>query len=165
MNTVLAPALDRTERAVQFLRDNANGNAFFASVLKQYDRFGRLSDKQLEAVERNIGKVRPARVENTDPITQNGVYRDADGNIYRVKTSRQSGRLYASLFVPTAQTKSERFVYAKGAIYSLKASNRLTVEQAGELGVQFGICIVCGAELTDAQSVARGIGPVCVQRV
>jgi hypothetical protein len=165
MNTVLAPALDRTERAVQFLRDNAGRNQFFASVLKQYDRFGRLSDKQLEAIERNINNPRPARVENTDPITQNGVYRDEDGNIYRVKTSRQSGRLYASLFVPTAQTKSERFVYAKGAIYSLKASNRLTVEQAGELGIQFGICIVCGAELTDAQSVARGIGPVCVQRV
>ena len=57
----------RTERVVEFLRANANGNAFFTSVLAQFDRRGTLTDNQLSAVERNMN--RPVRVVQANPIT------------------------------------------------------------------------------------------------
>lgn len=163
MSTATLPQLDRTERVVQFLRDNAGNNAFFMSVLKQYDRFGRLSDNQIGAVERNMN--RPARVANPNPVTQVGMYLNAEGVMFRVKQSRQSGNLYAMRFVPQAPIKSERFVYERGGMFRLTADMRMTLEQAQRAGVQFGICCVCGAELTDTNSVANGIGPVCARRV
>ena len=153
----------RTERAVEFLRANANGNAFFTSVLAQFDRRGTLTDNQLSAVERNMN--RPVRVVQANPVTELGMYRNADGVMFRVKRSRQSGNLYAMRFVPEALVKSERFVYERGGVFRLSADMRMTVEQAQLVGVQFGICCVCGAELTATESVANGIGPVCARRV
>ncbi len=163
MSTATLPPLTREERVVAWLRDHAGDNNFLRSVLFNFDRFGRLSDKQLEAVERNMA--RPARVVNPNPVTEVGMYRDADGVVFRVKRSRESGNLYAMRFHPEAQVRSERFTYERGGIYRLSATQRMSVEQAQELGVRFGICCVCGAELTVTENVERGIGPVCAQRV
>jgi len=33
-----------------------------------------------------------------------------------------------------------------------------------EFGKRFGVCAICGRELTNAESVARGIGPICYAR-
>jgi len=33
-----------------------------------------------------------------------------------------------------------------------------------EFGKRFGVCAICGRELTNEDSVARGIGPVCYSR-
>jgi hypothetical protein len=163
MSTATLPPLTREERVVAWLRDNAGTNNFLRSVLHNFDRFGRLSDKQLEAVERNMA--RPVRQANPNPVTEVGMYRDADGVIFRVKRSRDAGNLYAMRFHPEAQERSERFTYERGGIYRLSADQRMTVEQAQEIGVQFGICCVCGAELTATDSVIAGIGPVCAGRV
>jgi hypothetical protein len=91
------------------------------------------------------------------------MYRNEDG-VYRVKMSN-SGNLYANRFDPEAQSKSGRFVYERGAIYNLSPSNRMTVDEARSIGVESGICCVCGIELTDPKSVERGIGPVCAKKV
>jgi len=162
MSVAVLPELSREERVVLYLRENAVGNSFFTSVLSQFDRFGRLSENQLGAVERNMA--RPARVVAPNPVTEVGMYRTADG-VFRVKVSRESGNLYAMKYNPEAQVKSERFSYARGGIYRLSAGDRLTLAEAQALGHEFGICCVCGAELSDPVSVARGIGPVCVRRV
>lgn len=161
--SVTHPPLTRVELAVEFLRANANGNAFLTSVLSQFNRNGVLSEKQLDAVERNMN--RPVRVAQANPVTELGMYRNADGVMFRVKQSRETGNLYAMRFVPEAQVKSERFVYERGGLFRLNADMRMTVEQAQLVGVQFGICCVCGAELTATESVANGIGPVCARRV
>lgn len=163
MSTATLPPLTREERIVAWLRDNAGDNNFLRSVLFNFDRFGRLSDKQMDAVERNMN--RPVRQANPNPVTELGMYRDANGVIFRVKRSRESGNLYAMRFVPEAQTKSERFVYERGGIYRLTPEMRMSVHEAQLVGVQFGICCVCGAELTATESVANGIGPVCAGRV
>lgn len=153
----------RVANVVAFLRENAIGNAFLTSVLAQFDRNGQLSDNQLSAVERNMN--RPARVVQANPVCELGMYRDADGVMFRVKRSRDGGNLYAMRFVPEAAVKSERFVYERGGVFRLNADMRMTVAQAQLVGVQFGICCVCGAELTATESVANGIGPVCARRV
>jgi len=162
MSVQTLPPLTREERVVQFLRDNAVGNAFFTSVLNGYDRFGRLSDKQLDAVERNMN--RPARVVQANPVSEIGMYRK-DGVVFRVKRSRQSGNLYAMRYNPLAPVKSERFTYERGGLFRLSADDRMTLAEAQDAGHEFGICCVCGAELSDPNSVARGIGPVCARNI
>lgn len=66
MSTTTLPPLTREERAVAWLRDHAGANEFLRSVLHNFDRFGHLSDKQLEAIERNMA--RPTRVANPNPV-------------------------------------------------------------------------------------------------
>lgn len=89
-----------------------------------------------------------------------GMYRTADGSIYRVQASRETGNLYAKRLVVGVG-----FEYAPGAIRSLTAADRMTLEEAQAFGVETGICCVCAALLTDPKSVSRGIGPVCAKRV
>jgi hypothetical protein len=157
------PALTREERVGAWLVQNAGTNPFLKSVLFQLETRGYLTERQLESVERNMA--RPARPVNPNPVTEVGMYRDADGKVYRVKKSRQNGNLYAMAFVPEAYTRAMRFVYARGVFGRLTADQRMKVEDAQRLGVQFGICCVCGADLTATDSVANGIGPVCARRV
>lgn len=95
-----------------------------------------------------------------------GMYRTADGTFYRVHESRETGRLYAKRMVWDMLTESKpRFEYDRGAVYRLSASDRLSIADARAWGVETGVCCVCGAFLTDAKSVARGIGPVCEGKV
>lgn len=88
-----------------------------------------------------------------------GMYQTPDREIYRVQASRETGRLYAKHL-----TLDNGFVYEAGAIAKLKAEDRMTLEAAKAYGVLTGQCCVCGAFLTDENSVAEGIGPVCRRR-
>ena len=156
------------DRAYDFIRANAKRNDFLASLFSQFERKGELSEKQVRAVLNNIARDAERNAERarsaSDPVTECGIYRN-DKGVYRVAKSRESGNLYALRFVPDAPTRSERFVYEKGAVFALTASDRLTLAQAVELGAQHGLCVVCGAELTDPTSIERGIGPVCAKKV
>lgn len=102
--------------------------------------------------------MRQPNVTQDDAVTDEGMYIDGV-SIYRVKRSKTSGRLYAMRLV------GSQFVYEAGAFRTLKASNRMTLEQAKAYGVKTGICCVCAATLTDPKSIAAGIGPVCAKRV
>ena len=94
-------------------------------------------------------------------ITEEGVYQNAEGDIFRVQRSRESGNLYAKRL----NVFEGGFVYEQGGLRNIKPSDRLSVEQAKALGVQYGFCVVCGILLTDPKSVEQGIGPVCIKRV
>lgn len=95
-----------------------------------------------------------------------GMYRTADGEIYRVQPSRETGRLYAKRMAWTGDPgEKARFEYAAGAVYRLTPSDRMTVDEAKAWGVETGVCCVCGAFLTDEKSVGAGIGPVCAGKV
>jgi hypothetical protein len=156
------------DRAYDYLRVHHARNEFYASLFQQFERKGVLSEKQILAVLNGIERDRKRNAEQVkseaNPVTEIGMYRNADG-IFRVKQSRESGNLYAMRFVPTASTKSERFVYERGGIYRLSATDRMTVEQCAELGVAYSMCIICGADLTDPKSIARGMGSTCAGKV
>lgn len=94
------------------------------------------------------------------PLVAEGVYRrSADGAMFRVQTSRDSGNRYAKLLLP-----SGGWGYEKGAIYTLKADERLSVAELSAWGLSTGVCAICGKLLSTAESIARGIGPVCASR-
>lgn len=152
------------DRVVDYLEENHERNSFLASLFAQWRTKGSLTAKQIEAVLRNIQRDRDNARGDINPVTEVGMYRNG-GNIYRVRWNRAGTALYALRFVPEATTKSERLAYETGAIKRLSANDRLTVQEAEEIGALYGICCVCGAELTDAKSVQRGIGPVCAKNV
>lgn len=94
-----------------------------------------------------------------------GMYVDSRGTVYRIVASRSSGRPYAKKLV--IRDGRGTWVYAPGAANRIGAAGlvALTVAQAAAMGHQYGVCVCCGRELTDAKSVEAGIGPVCKKRL
>lgn len=82
-----------------------------------------------------------------------------DGIVYKVQVSA-AGRSYAKVL-----REKGGFEYDPTAIKNICLADKITLEQAKAYGIQYGICVVCGATLTDAKSVAAGIGPVCGKRI
>ena len=99
-----------------------------------------------------------------------GVY-ESDEGIFVVKPNQAKTRLYAKRLVETPDRlnyKGEHvpfdFEYDAGAIYRLKPEDRMDVERAKALAIQYGACIACGRALKAAKSVEAGIGPVCIKK-
>lgn len=103
---------------------------------------------------------RPAREQHEFVTT--GMYQ-LNGRIFKVLPSRNSDRHYAKELTGESAT-GYTFVYAKGAMSILTAEHKMTAEQAAEFGKLTGSCCCCGKLLTDPESVAKGIGPVCEKK-
>lgn len=97
----------------------------------------------------------------TKPVTE-GMYK-VDDVIYKVVRSKSSGFNYAQRLEMKGDG-SYKFEYAAGAIKAITAEHRLTLAEAKAYGVRTGICCVCGRLLTNPESIALGIGPVCAGR-
>lgn len=115
-----------------------------------------------------------AAVPEADRVTEPGMYRDANGDLYKVQASRDDeSKLYAKALTriggqrltETDETVRFEFTYAPGAVYRLRASDRLSLDDAKAFGIRYGVCCVCGRTLKDASSVAAGIGPICAGNV
>ena len=160
--------------AIDFIR-NYTGTFGLILDLRADRRFGskwfRLSDRQIEVV--LASKAREAkwaaerqpveRKVEAEPLTH-GMYRK-DGVIYKVqKAVHGSGHLYAKVLIVDGPGEGH-FEYAQGAVRTLTAADRMTAEEAAEFGRLYGMCIVCGATLTDEESIERGIGPICRGKV
>ena len=93
-------------------------------------------------------------------VTQDGMYRK-NGEIFKVQRAvHGSGNLYAKKLTEVEEGVW-KFEYAPGAVRRLRATDRMTLEQAKEWGALYGTCCVCGRTLTNETSIEDGIGPVC----
>jgi hypothetical protein len=93
-----------------------------------------------------------------------GVYRATNGTLYRVYPARADRtRLLAKRVIVTG-VRQVAFEYAGAANRFVDASQRLSLEEAKAFGAMTGWCVVCGTELTDPDSIAAGIGPVCATK-
>jgi hypothetical protein len=81
-----------------------------------------------------------------------------EDDIYQVVASKGTGRVYAKV------QDGQRWEYAKGAVMRLKPEMRLTLDKAKEHGHKTGRCAICGAVLTNPDSIEAGIGPICASR-
>lgn len=100
-------------------------------------------------------------------VTEPGMYRRG-GDVFQVIWNKAGTHLYAKLYVPTyvaGKLHKFEFTYDKGAIFSLDAGDRMTVEEVGQLGRDTGWCWVCHRKLTVQKSIEAGIGPVCAKKV
>lgn len=144
---------------------------FVLSIIAQHNGGRNLSDRQVDALDRwaseedrpvptpgMVAADRPSR----GPAPE-GWYR-RDGDIFKVqKAVHGSGQLYAKRL--TVVDGKGVWEYAKGMVWQLSVDDALTVEEAEAFGKLYGVCGVCGKVLTDEQSIARGIGPVCLARL
>ena len=106
----------------------------------------------------------PEEVQADEPTEGiHAIERDGTIEVRKVQAARQgSGRLYAKRLDP----ESGRWDYlGRRGLEGLSDATRMTREQAERFGALYGMCGVCGATLTDEDSIERGIGPVCATRV
>lgn len=105
---------------------------------------------------RSKARIADKEAELENPL-EDGFY-EYDDTVYKVITSPRTGRQYAKLL----DVEIGKWEYAPGQIkYIRKLASPLTLERAQELGQLYGICVRCGAILTDETSIANGIGPIC----
>jgi hypothetical protein len=78
------------------------------------------------------------------------------GEIYRIQRGRG---LYAKRLLEDGRTE-----YAPGIVTQIDPSMKLSLEEARAWGRETRVCCECGAQLTDPNSVAAGIGPICAGR-
>ncbi len=145
------PARPASEKQVAFLKTLISERANDLVV-----DFATLTSKQASDL---IGSLISAP-RNNAPVAE-GMYRNANGVIYKVQASRETGNLYAKVL----DVAERKFIYEQGAMRGLTAEMRMTIEEAKAFGVEYGFCVWCGKFLTDPVSVAQGIGPVCAGRV
>lgn len=101
-----------------------------------------------------------------------GMYRTPEGDIYKVQMAvHGSGKLYAKRLVELDEprvmkkgTRTHDFEYVAGGLQKLTPEMKMTREEAQAWGRLYGTCCRCGLILTDEESIAQGIGPICGDR-
>lgn len=71
----------------------------------------------------------------------------------------RNGELH--LKVPEDATLAER----AAAREELKRLATNPIETIQQVGIETGICCLCGRELTDPESIARGVGSICASKL
>ena len=90
-----------------------------------------------------------------------GFYRRADGEIFRVQLNRERTKVYTMRWVKRGDGFT--FAYAPEAISTLTAADALPLDEARKISRAAGQCVVCAQLLSDAKSLAAGIGPKCAK--
>jgi hypothetical protein len=99
-----------------------------------------------------------------------GVYVLPDGAICKVKVTKNKDHTYAERWtviggerLTEAETRVHgEYVYEPRLIHQVAAEGRkMTLTEAKAFILRYGVCCRCGTKLVAADSVERGIGPVC----
>lgn len=167
-----APVKPATERSKSYLRDlmldkaahlgeaedqaKAKIDAWFAKVPSQpqvSEAIGRLKSEGYTGQKHSFA--------DTQPVTEleDGFYEIPGQGIIKIQHAIHGSGFQYGKELNTATGKFEKIA---GAVRLVReVGKRLTVERARELGQLYGMCIRCGATLTDEESIERGMGPIC----
>ena len=157
-----------TDQLASWLADQS-WSSFAQSLAKAHKRYGKLTERQ-EAAARSMHAKCIARAAAREeakniPAPDVGFYCTSDGTFYRVQSNKAKTNVYAKE-LQTSQGGRPFWKYVGRLPFAkLGKDVRLTKEQAAEFGHTHGSCLICMRELTDEESVARGIGPVCATRL
>jgi hypothetical protein len=97
----------------------------------------------------------PAKSLDTRFPSKPGVF-ERDGVVYRIK----AGSNWAKVLQPNG-----KFEYVGNVNRMVRECDRISMERAVELSALTSSCCICGRTLTNPESVAAGIGPICGGRV
>lgn len=128
---------------------------FASSLIGQFDKNGRLSDRQTPYLDALIKKA----VNPVNPVSP-GLYL-SNGDVIKVYI-RQDKRLGAKRLVDQGNGKGV-FVAGSGLLNRAQEGRRLTDEEAMVYGKQYSFCIACFRSLDDDRSLAVGYGPDCAK--
>lgn len=104
-------------------------------------------------------------------IEDAGVYVMPNGDIVKVQANREKTRTYAKRWtvisgerLTEAGTRERgEYVFEAGLVQAVAAEGRkMTLGEATSFILRYGVCCRCGRVLKAADSVERGIGPVCM---
>jgi len=115
---------------------------------------GKWGAEHAEACPEQVKIVTPAELEA-------GMYRN-DRGIFKVQRAVHGSGLMTA---KRLDVEAQRFVYQGLATRFVTHADRMSVEQAVEFGRIYGFCVRCAATLTDEESIERGMGPVCAEKV
>lgn len=104
-------------------------------------------------------------------VEDSGVYVLPDGSIVKVQANKAKTKTYALRWHESPQRALEvggrvrgDYEYEQGLVQKVAAEGRkMTLEEAKAFIVKYGQCARCSRHLKAAESVERGIGPVCYQ--
>jgi hypothetical protein len=139
-----------------------------AASVDRFDRYGSLLTEHVQATSHltQVAKRQATTLATFQeavrrtPVKTAGVFK-REGIVFKVKVAvHGSGKLYAQRWNPGTQSWS----YELGAMRFLAEEDRMTLAEASEWGKLYGTCIACGRTLTDEESIAAGIGPVCASK-
>lgn len=99
---------------------------------------------------------------SAEPVSE-GIY-IKDDTVYKAIES-QNGRMYAKELVVEDEFGTTSWNYAPGAISRLSLEDKATLERAAQYGKITGVCAMCGRKLTNEESIERGIGPICLEKM
>uniref|UniRef100_A0AAU7J802 Helix-turn-helix DNA binding domain protein n=2 Tax=unclassified bacterial viruses TaxID=12333 RepID=A0AAU7J802_9VIRU len=157
--TITKPA---TDKQIAFLNRLAGERDFDIPAIAQIIADANIGTASMRSVSVAIDTLmsKPRKpIAHEDGAAVSEGYYFVNGLIYKVQASKSTGNLYAKVF------SEHGYEYAPGAMRLIPTATRLTLDQAAEAGVRTGRCVICAKELTDPDSVERGIGPVCAARV
>ena len=158
-----------TEAQIRFIkslkseRDTTSSDAAFAletaNKLWEMEAF----DKAAASAVIDVLKEQPKLEKPQAEPAPEGMHRIGD-DIYKVQRAvHGSGNLYAKKLVRDYDDQWI-FEYAPGIVKQLSPDTAMTLDEAKEWGALYGTCCVCGRTLTNEESIAAGIGPICAGR-
>ena len=160
------PVIDHPAAHAEMSRLTEGQERFLTSLIRDRDTSGITVPADLSSLSKddasaliNTLKSSPYRSRPASPDLTEGMYRTPAGRIFKVQKSRESGRLYAKELV------NGTFTYAQGAMRLISPADRMSLEDAQAYGRQTGTCCVCARELTNPESIAAGIGPICAGKL
>jgi hypothetical protein len=119
-----------------------------------------------------MAQPRRPREASTTAQPEIGIYVLQDGTIVQAKMNQRKTNVYTKRWV---EIRGERLVdateehvhgeweYDPALKARLGSARVMTLQEAKDFILRYGQCVRCGRRLKAAQSVERGIGPVCIK--
>lgn len=180
--------IDANPAEYQWLTDSADSFDFAASLLASLRKWGRLTDNQLGAVQRILAKRKlqstrhaAAPTVSLEPVEQAFAKAKAAGilrpklrlDVFTFSPAPDTGKNAGAIYVKEGETYLGKVVGGKlfavssctiDQEQSIVSVSRDPMQAAIAYGKEFGKCSVCARTLSDPESIARGIGPICADR-
>lgn len=172
----------------KWILEHGNSFDFAKAMYDALQQWGRLTQGQLEAVQRCVAREQareqeraaqasaPVDADALDVSSLKGYYAVPNGDTrlkLRVKHPGKDSRFHGWVFVDDGAAYGSQQKYgsqAPGGKYRGKVQEQLRAILADPYAAQVaygkltGVCGHCGRPLEDAESVARGIGPICAAK-
>jgi len=159
MTTVLATSSPASDAQIKFLR-----NLLAEKLEDPAEALAWLDTHKLSKADASakITEYKAMPTVNRAAELDEGMYQVGE-DIYKVYFTRGSEERAPQLV--TKQLIEGRFEYkGKRPLLFITAEHRMTLEQAMEYGQITGTCCNCGRLLTNEESIANGIGPICASK-
>jgi hypothetical protein len=175
-------------------RENGRTDSFAAKLIEDIYKFGGLTEGQRAAVTRSIERIAAAKAEReaAAPVVEGEGLAKLVGAFARAQASKlkspkvRVGDIVFTLAKSSSANAGCLYVKTSGGTYLGKITpaakflkvRECTTEQEAQVveigrdplaaaiahGKRTGNCAICNRELTNAESVERGIGPICAEK-